>query len=223
MKELSVFADESGDSSNQSKYYLLTLVFHDQDDDIAKNITRHVQAIKDAGLPEIPFHMSPLLNGRREYENIELDVRKQLMARFFTFVKLAPIRYKTFIYKKSEVSPGKLVNKMKQDMINYAFANIEFFQQYDTVKVYYDRGQQMATNNLVAAMNFVLSKNVSEFKDGSPTQYMLAQAADLICGFELTAKKFDTHEQTVTDEIFFINVGNFKKNYLRKIRTKLLP
>jgi hypothetical protein len=38
MRELSIFADESGDSLSQSKYYLLTLVFHDQDDDIVPNI-----------------------------------------------------------------------------------------------------------------------------------------------------------------------------------------
>ena len=31
MGELSVFADESGDRCGHSKYYLLTLVFHDQD------------------------------------------------------------------------------------------------------------------------------------------------------------------------------------------------
>jgi hypothetical protein len=35
MRELSVFADESGDTGSESKYYLLTLVFHDQDDDLS--------------------------------------------------------------------------------------------------------------------------------------------------------------------------------------------
>jgi len=79
---------------------------------------------------------------------------------------------------------------MKQDIINYLFSNIGFFQQFDVVKVYYDRGQQLITNNLTAAMNYVLAKNVSEFKDGSPTYYRLAQAADLICGFEQVSTFF---------------------------------
>ena len=223
MRELSVFADENGDSESQSKYYLLTLVFHDQDDDVAPNISKYEQALIDANLPDIPFHLSPLLNGHGDYESVGLDTRKQLLVRFFTFVKFAPTKYKTFKYKKSEVPPDKLMNKMKQDIINYLFQNIEFFHQYDTVKIYYDRGQRLITNNLTAAMNYVLAKDVSEFKDGSQTDYRLAQAADLFCGFELIATKFVAHEQTITDKIFFINIGNFKSNYLRKLRAKLLP
>jgi hypothetical protein len=222
MRELSTFGDESGDSSNQSKYYLLTLVFHDQADDITPNIARHEQALRDAGLPSIPFHMSPLLNGHGDYANWDLTIRKQLLVRFFAFVKLTPIRYKTFVYKKSEVLPEKLLARMKQDMINYLFQNVEFLQQFDTVKVYYDRGQQLITNNLTTAMDYVLASNVSEFKDGDPTHYRLAQAADLLCGCELTALKFDAHEQTSTDEMFFVNARKFKQNYLRKLRSKLM-
>ena len=33
MLEISLFADESGESGTESKYYLLTLVFHEQDDE----------------------------------------------------------------------------------------------------------------------------------------------------------------------------------------------
>jgi hypothetical protein len=223
MRELSTFADESGDSSDQSKYYLLTLVFHDQTDGIAPNIARYEQALRDAGLPDIPFHMSPLLNGHGDYENLDLDARRQLLVRFFTFVKLVPIRYKTFKYKKSEVPPDKLLTRMRQDMIDYLFQKIEFLQQFDVAKLYYDRGQQMITGNLTAAMNYVLARNVSEFKDGSQARYRLAQAADLLCGFELAALKFEAHEQTVTDEMFFVNARNIKQNYLRKLRSKLMP
>ena len=34
MKELSVFVDESGEFGSSSKYYLVTLLFHDQSIDI---------------------------------------------------------------------------------------------------------------------------------------------------------------------------------------------
>ena len=34
-KELSIFVDESGDRGGKARYYLLTLVFHDQADSIA--------------------------------------------------------------------------------------------------------------------------------------------------------------------------------------------
>lgn len=167
MKELSTFADESGDSSHQSKYYLLTLVFHDQSDDITDNVARYESALRVANLPDIPFHMGPLLNGHGDYEHLTLDERKQQLVRFSTFVKLAPIHYKTFAYRKTETPPGQLMNKMKQDMINYLFCNIEFFQAFDVAKVYYDRGQQLITGNLTAAINYVLGTKPPSLKTGT--------------------------------------------------------
>ena len=38
MLEASLFVDESGESGTQSKYYLLTLVLHEQSDDISRTI-----------------------------------------------------------------------------------------------------------------------------------------------------------------------------------------
>jgi hypothetical protein len=40
MRELSCFADESGEALEQSKYYLLTLVFHEQSDGLYSNIRK---------------------------------------------------------------------------------------------------------------------------------------------------------------------------------------
>ena len=37
MRELSIFVDESGDRNANSRYYLLTLVFHEQAEDIRAN------------------------------------------------------------------------------------------------------------------------------------------------------------------------------------------
>jgi len=222
MRELSVFADESGDTSYQSKYYLLTLVFHDQADCIDAGVTKHENALRDAGLPNGPFHLSPLLNGHDHYASLEIATRKQMLVRFFTFVKLSPIRYATFLYNKNETSPERLIVKIKQDLINFLVKNLDYFQQYDTIKIYYDNGQKLITNSIKAAIEYVISANTAFFKDGDPSYYRLAQAADLLCGFELLAAKFAANEQTVTDEIFFINKGNFRKNYLRQLRAKRL-
>ena len=39
-----------------------------------------------------------------------------------------------------------------------------------------------------------------------------------ICTIELTALKYENHEQTATDERFFGSARTFKKNYLKKVR-----
>ena len=52
MLELSIFADESGDKSDHAKYYLLTLVFHNQADSIIDQVMTYERSLADADLPK---------------------------------------------------------------------------------------------------------------------------------------------------------------------------
>ena len=47
MPEISLFVDESGESGTESKYYLLTLVFHEQNSSIDKQIELYENALHD--------------------------------------------------------------------------------------------------------------------------------------------------------------------------------
>ena len=62
--ELSLFCDESGSDALDSRYYLLTLVIHDQSDSIVNSITRYERALVDKGLPDLAFHAAPLRQRR---------------------------------------------------------------------------------------------------------------------------------------------------------------
>lgn len=55
-KELSIFVDESGDRGGMARYYLLTLVFHDQADSIMDEIRNYKERLSRSGLPDIAFH-----------------------------------------------------------------------------------------------------------------------------------------------------------------------
>ena len=48
MRELSIFVDESGDKTDHSKYFLLTLVTHDQNDSIGEKISHYERTLSDA-------------------------------------------------------------------------------------------------------------------------------------------------------------------------------
>ncbi len=80
--ELGIFADESGGRRCRSKYYLLTLVFHDQDSDIREPIGMCEEALRRADLTNIPFHSEPLPNGRNAYGNLDIAARKKLLQSF---------------------------------------------------------------------------------------------------------------------------------------------
>ena len=57
---LSIFVDESGDRGGKARYYLLTLVIHDQTDSVSDKIARYEESLLSSDLPNISFH-SPVL------------------------------------------------------------------------------------------------------------------------------------------------------------------
>lgn len=219
MSSISIFVDESGERGQESEYYLLTLVFHDQNEDILERIRMYEQALRDRRLPDIPFHAGPLFNGHDDYESIPLPIRKQLFTAFYTLVWHLPITYTTFTYRKHDLRGIKeLETHMKQDIINFLFTHLEWFQQYDAVKIYYDGGQPVATYALRTAVEYALSMTAIQYRNSSPRDYRLSQVADCICALELTAQKYVDKRSTVTDGKMFGGIGAFKRNYLKKIR-----
>lgn len=224
MKEISVFCDESGGENGHSRYCLVTLVFHDQDDDIAELIESYREALDKNGLPYIPFHTSPCMNGHDAYEGMNIELRKKMLVQFFIFQRLLPYRYRTFVYRRSEVcTREKFAMRFRRDLAVFISDNLGFFQSFDRVKIYYDGGQDMVSQALHAAIDYMLSKNAVLYKYAASQRYCLSQVADFICTMELTAIKFENRELTPADEKFFgLSSSKFKKLYLRHIRKKRL-
>ena len=221
MNELSVFVDESGDSGGISRYYLLCLVLHEQIHDVTKIIAQYENSLLQADLPNIIFHSEPLLNGRKEYRNLNLKERKKLFGAFASLVRYLPIKYISFAYKKSEFeTQDRLSKQIKSDILKLLEDNLSFFQKFDTVKIYYDNGQEIVKHALDESFNSALSKGVVKHKKTSMTDYRLEQAADYLCTIELARIKYDSHENGSTYNKFFGGIGDFKKNWLKQVRRK---
>lgn len=142
MRELSIFVDESGSDGLSDRYYLLTVVMHDQSESIADSIAAYEGALRAKGLPDIPFHASPLMNGKDQYSGLDLKTRKMLLGSFRVFFRHMPVKYHTFAYAtKQFASLDKLAGTMRRDLVNFLFDNLAELQSYDMVKVYYDNGQ----------------------------------------------------------------------------------
>ena len=120
---------------------------------------------------------------------------------FFLTLQHLPITYQSFLYRRSELAGADgLAARMKQDIVNLLFDELEYFQSFDKVKVYYDDGQNMVASALHAAVEYALSKESVLYRKTKSSDFLLSQAADMICTFELTACKFHNHESTSTDE-----------------------
>ena len=221
MRELSVFVDESGADGLDSDYYLLTLVFHDQSAPLVDSVSRYERSLVARGLPNLPFHASPLMNGHDDYSFMSVEDRLRLLAAFRVLLRYLPIRYKTFSYRKREFSDAEhLSERMRRDVVNFLFDNLDYLQQFDRVKVYYDGGQHAVTQAIYDALEYALAREAVVFRAASPSEYRLSQAADYACAVELTALKYQAHEETATDRRFFGSWGTFKRNVLKTVRKK---
>lgn len=223
LSDLSIFVDESGGQGGHSKYYGITLVFHNQSDDIAERLDQHRLALQVRGLADVPLHAGPLLTGHDDYEGMSLKIRKAYLSIAFMDLQHLPITYTTFLYRRSEFAGREaIVTRMRRDIVNLIFDHLVFFQSFDSVKVYYDDGQEDVAHAVHAAVEYALSKNGLMYRRMHAPDFVLAQAADLLCTIELTALKYENGEATNTDQKFFGSERNFRRNYLKVARRKRL-
>ncbi|MDD6694052.1 MAG: hypothetical protein PUE38_06785 [Olsenella sp.] len=99
MEELSCFLDESGSDNLRDKYYLLTLVLHEQSRQIYDNIALYERSLADRGLPDVPFHAGPLMTGHDAYDGMDIQTRKQYLSAFRVLFRHMPVRHTTFTFR----------------------------------------------------------------------------------------------------------------------------
>jgi hypothetical protein len=223
MADLSIFIDESGGDDLVNRHYLLTLVLHDQSEDITEGIARYEASLAQRGLPDIPLHASPLMNGHDDYHGMSAADRARLLYAFRVFFRHLPIRYKTFVFDTSRYAGvTEVSDAMRRELVNFLFDNLALVQSFGAVKIYYDGGQSSITTALHKAIDYVVARNAVAYRPSTPADYRLAQAADYICTVELTELKYESGRATATDEKFFGGHGKFRKGVLKEVRRKLL-
>lgn len=84
-------------------------------------------------------------------------------------------------------SSGSLSDYMKKKLVEHIQENLTFYQRFDSVKIYYDGGQECVSTALRNAYGQTISKEAFVYKPINASEFCLAQVADYICTIELTA------------------------------------
>ena len=113
-----------------------------------------------------------------------------------------------------------MTSKVSKALADVLRSNESFWNSFDKVIIYYDNGQIELTKILTSVFSTLYTH--VEFRKVKPVDYKLFQIADLICTMELLAEKAENNSFTYSEIDFFDNVRDFKKNYLKHIRKKLL-
>lgn len=215
-KVLSVFIDESGDTGFEfgaSKYYVVSLVFHEQNNDISSQLNK----FKDDPV----FHVGPIIRREDNFKNIDLFERKRYLNKILILYTILPILHKEFIYNKKEFDEddAKTLARLARDIHSFLMQHYDYFSAFDLINVYYDKGQQVVYKALAQA--FGISGYPAEFKkEVKQEKYRLAQVADYITSIRLTELKMNAGTLSKSEERFFENKKVFKRVYLRSLNKK---
>ncbi len=160
--ELSIFIDESGDFGayeSHAPYYIIALVLHSQDEPITEELAYLARHVMECGFKEgHAIHTGPLIRREADYASLEISERKKLFRVLFNFTRRVPISFRTFLFKKKEFhgNHDALVSRMSREISSYVKANMEHFQSFQRIVVYYDNGQKEITNIINTVLNTLL-------------------------------------------------------------------
>lgn len=172
MRELSIFCDESGDFGpydHHCPYYILTLVFHDQSIDISNEVSLIEEKVSNLGFDsETAIHTAPLIRRESEFISIPMRERRKLFDALFSLFNHCNISFQTFVVEKREFGSGdSLAERLAKIMGEFLRENLEYFQGFDRIVVYYDKGQKEITRTLKIILARICQ--MSSFVSCSPT------------------------------------------------------
>ncbi len=104
-KILSVFIDESGDFGlydSHAPFYLVAMVLHNQDINIAKNIDDLESHLTNLGYRQHAIHTGPLIRRESVYSNDLMEDRKRLFNALFNFARKLDFHYVCAKIRKDE-------------------------------------------------------------------------------------------------------------------------
>lgn len=90
--------------------------------------------------------------------------------------------------------------------------NYEYFNKFDEIVIYYDKGQDYLTKILQKAFSTNL-KNYRFKEDVCQEEYRLLQCADMVCSLELIKQRKEHNEYIKAIDKFFISGSKYNKNY----------
>lgn len=224
-RTLSIFVDESGIVQYPdalSRFYILSLVFHDQSQDISRQVAELARSAADLGFDQedFVFHAGPIIRKEDGYALLSRQWRNRIFDRMMTFVRHVEFQYHSIcVDKRFVTSSDQIVERLRQGLAAFIKAQARMMSEFDLVKVYYDCGQAIVTNLLHDVFAMVTLPRVEFAQNVRPSRYKLFQVADLACTISLLEQKI-THGESLTlsEERFFGGERAFKRNVLRKFK-----
>lgn len=224
-RTLSVFVDESGRfqyPDAASRFYIVSMVLHDQDVDIGSELSALNLRFRDMHLDKMCFHAGPLIRQEKVFTVLDRSFRYRIFAAMMAFARRVDFKYHCLVVdKKNVTSSNQIVSRLGLQLLEFLTAHREELGAFDRVKIYYDCGQSPVTNLLHRSFIEIPGVHVEFAQSVTPERYRLFQIADLICTIRFIEEKLNVGDgMTSSEDKFFGGPKAFRHNVLRYIKSK---
>lgn len=219
--------DESGTfcyPDPTSRYYIVSLVFHNQSIDICRFVSELDIATERMGLDPKSFasHAGPLIRKEKTFASFRREWRAKVFSLLFDFARRVDFKYHCLCVDKKYISSSlQIVASLQTKLAAFLTSQESSLQEFDKIKIYYDCGQSPVTNLLHTTFSATLGKRAEFAQNVRPQSYKLFQVADLVCTISLIERRLLNGERmTESEYAFFGGRRSFKRNILKYLKHK---
>lgn len=217
MKRLNIFVDETGEfgfGKEASELYGVSFTFHDQDDDIMKELSNLNNRLNKIGYTKM-IHMASLIAKKDEYKDFDIVTRKSIFNSIYQFSRKINVKYCTIIVdKKYHDNKVKLQNELQYEINKMLKSKYNYFKNFDKIVLYYDNGQ----DTLAIILDSIFSSlNGYEHRiNFDHEEKRLFQVSDMLTFVDKYDYKYKNRMQFTKNEKYF-----FSNEEMRKILKEL--
>lgn len=225
INELSIFIDEAGDIGTYNpeinpisdRYYLVTLVFHDQNQSIKSQAEFLKNRLAKDDFSAEAIHSGPLIRKEPPFRDYHSEDVFQILRHMLHFLKKSPIHYCLILVDKTKyMTRENLEIAIITQIMSFIGMNYSWLSKFKTIKIYYDNGQKIVSESLKKTFFTEFNCQLYNVK---PEDYFLFQVADFICTFNLIEIKRQKGLMSKSETRIF-SPKKFKKMFFNEIEKK---
>lgn len=205
MSRLNIFIDETGEfgfSKNSAKLYGVSLVFHEQNHAIDREIQKlnqNLELLRFSGM----IHMGDLVTGHGDFAGLSIAERRKIFQKLYRFSITIRAKYYTIIIDKHDFRNNRLLSKaISRELTEMINNNLNYFQSFSQIIVYYDGGQKPL--NRIITNTFLSFNNATQRSSFDHIEKKLFQVADMLTYIDKLTYKYNKRiKLTQTEKTFF--------------------
>lgn len=211
-RRLNIFIDESGDFgfvNGSSELYAVSFTIHESDDSIINELEYLNNRLKQAKYDGM-IHLADLVAKRGDYDNFNLEQRKNIFWSIFYFSKRVKVKIHTIIIDKRFQNSRTQLNRELATAINEFFNSISvYMNEFETVVIYYDNGQE-ALGSIIDTL-LINKNNVEHRVEFNHKEKRLFQVSDMLTYIDKYDYKYKNKMTFTKSEKYFFELEKIRK------------